>query len=241
MAHREPAVISIISFIPAGFVNEEQIMHNIHSIFWNMIREYGFQKKSKTKYYMRKEDIVVFFSIDCPSGLYYFEFAIIPLYFPTLGEGIDLTFGNRLENMHISLKETIKDNSSEEEIANWCAKAKWYMETYLIPFIEKVSSASGIREYLLHKDEYDTTVPLRCPQNHVYELLVYTEVFLHHISEAYAAAELFYQWLPRYPYMPSVMEWHRNSVKQILDIAGDSEALQATFTQWRTEKMLLFQ
>ena len=241
MAHREPAVISIISFIPAGFVNEEQIMHNIHPIFWNMIKEYGFQKKSKTTFYMIKKDIIAFIGIDCPSGIYYFEFAFIPLYFPSLSGGIFLNYGNRLENMDISLKKTIKNDSSEEEMINWCKNAEQYIDEKLLPFIEEVSTASGIREYLLHKERYDEAVPLRCAPDHVYELLVHTEVFLHHMPEAYAAAELFFQSLSRCPYMPYILEMKKNRVKQLLKTAEDSEKLEAAFVQWRAENMHLFQ
>lgn len=216
-------------------------MQKMYSIFWNMIRVFGFQKKSKTTFYMVKEDIIAFIGIDCPSGIYYFEFAFIPLYFPSLTGGISLNYGNRLEYMDTSLKKTLKNDSSEEEMTNWCKNAKQYIDEKLLPFIEEVSTASGIREYLLHKERYDKTVPLRCAPDHVYNLLIYTEVFLHHMPQAYAAAELFFQSLSRCPYMPYVLERLKNEVKQLLKTAEDSKKLEAVFVQWRAENLHMFQ
>lgn len=89
-------------------------MSAFHSIFWKTVREFGFQKRTNTKYFLPREDIVAFFSIECPSGLYYVQFGIIPLYFPPFNT-LYYTFGNRLKHTDLSLRHHLNRNSSEDD------------------------------------------------------------------------------------------------------------------------------
>ena len=215
-------------------------MSAFHSIFWKTVREFGFQKRTNTKYFLPREDVVAFFSIECPSGLYYVQFGIIPLYFPPFST-LYYTFGNRLKHADLSLRHHLNRNSSEDDITAWCEKVKDYLTNELMPLIDSISTASGMRKFLLGKQTFDGTGPVACAPNHLYELLVYTELFLHNLPNAEAAAALFSQSLQEYPYSPSAREELENQVIHTLEIAKDGQKITELFARWRTENLLLFQ
>lgn len=214
-------------------------MKSFQSIFGEMVKEYGFQKRTNTKFFLPKEDIVAFFSIDCPSGLFYVQFGIIPLYFPPCGM-LYYTYGNRMKHMDSSLMHHLSKESSDDEINAWCEKAKEYLSLELMPLISFISTASGVREYIIGKRAFNGTGPIACAPNHLYELLVYTELFLNHIPDARVASTLFFQSLQDYPYSPAAKKELENRVNQTFEIAKDCQKLTALFNQWRVENMLLF-
>ena len=220
-------------------------MNAFYPIFGKMIKELGFKQRTRSKFFLEKEDMIAYFSAECPSSWIYVQFGIIPKYLPP-GPGIlYYTYGNRMGSMYPDL-HNLKKEDSEEKMRLWCTNAKRYILRDLMPLIESISTVSSIRQYILKlKDEkrmmrYRGTtdiyrIPIFCMDSHLQYLLIYSDLYLNHLTDAEKDASFYYFLLEITPIMPSLKEKLRKEIQQILDTARNPEKLQTLFDSWCAE------
>ena len=220
-------------------------MNAFNPIFGKMIKELGFKQRTRRLFFLEKEDVIAFFCVECPSSLIYVQFGIIPLYLPPSPGILYFNYGNRMGHMYSDLRHLNKEDS-DEKMRLWCQNARQYILRDLIPLIESISTVSGIRQYILYlfnekrrmrfqrdMDIYRT--PIFCMDSDLQYLLIYSDLYLHHIKDAEKDAAVYNLLLKEEPLIPSLKEERRLEIKQLLDVAEDTEKLQALFAQWRAE------
>ena len=222
-------------------------MNAFNPIFGKMIKELGFKQRTRRLFFLEKEDVIAFFCVECPSSMIYVQFGIIPKYLPPKPGILYFNYGNRMCEMYpYPYFRDLKKSDSEEKMRLWCQTARQYILRDLMPLIESLSTVSGIHQYILYlmnesrrmcyqRDMNIYRTPIFCMDSDLQYLLIYSDLYLHHIKDAEKDAAVYNLLLEETPLMPSLKEERRLEIQHLLDIAEDTEKLQALFADWRTE------
>ena len=210
-----------------------------YSTLGKMVKKYGFKQKSPRLYYLEKEDIIAFFSFECPSGGIHVQFGITPLYLPSSNGVLFYTYGNRLNYMYHDLRYLNKTDLPEQ-INAWCMRAEQHIVKDILPLVNSLSTAAGVIRFVRERKPHAVPEVIWCSQDNLYYLLSFSELYCQHIPEARQAAYLYLQSLQTKPYTEAAKEESKREMTQVLEMMDDPEKLQAAFAVWREENKSLF-
>lgn|GEM_PF-5482713 len=173
-------------------------MLRLESILYKELKELGFKRLTRQKFYLKMNDIIVHICVECPSGLVYVWFAIIPLFLPCPGY-IYLSYGNRFNHMfpdcHIIVKEAEDDVKQR-----YCGSLVFHYENDLLPIVQNLSTAKELFDYsskVLKPFRRSYGRYIRCTREDIKYLCMYSSLYAKEYLAAQKAAREYYQFVDK--------------------------------------------
>ncbi len=121
-------------------------MPSAEQILSGELKKRGFQKLSKTRHLLLKDDVIVGIFFEKPTYFLYIQFFILPLFLPWKGR-YTLDYGNRFnmlfEDVHTPIKE-----EGPEAIEWFCRTVLRHLDEDILPFVDSISRAENLCPYM---------------------------------------------------------------------------------------------
>lgn len=146
-------------------------MNSNSNIIMESINSLGYSKRGSIAY-KHINDIVAYFSIDCPSGLIYITFGIVPLFVPS-EKYFTYSYANRMNEISRDLKIITKEDDVKT-VLNWTYKLNKVIESTIEPYIKRICSANElINEFIDGNSFAHNRRLLNCNRSDLMKLIVY--------------------------------------------------------------------
>lgn len=177
------------------------------------MKEKGFRLHNKTYYYIHN-DIAYCVTFDQPSVLMYTTVHVIPLYIPT--EVKYYTYGNRLNHISDVKLHTLRADSAQTAITDWCKQFFNSMDHFIIPFFRQVDTPQKLLSYVVQAEEGKGTGYICCSRLDLERLRLYTYLYLRDFANAEIAANSYQDVATKCTYLiPSLREKLQNEAGEI--------------------------
>ena len=119
-------------------------MRTLERLLNEGLAQFGFKRLTNKLFYYRYKDIMITICIECPTGLTYVWFSIIPLYMPCPGF-IHFAYGNRFNTMYPDCHIIPKD-AENHVIHEYCTSLLLHLKEELLPRAKRLATAKELYE-----------------------------------------------------------------------------------------------
>ena len=123
-------------------------MNNNAKTILETIVSMGYSKRGSIAYKCI-DDIVAYFSVDCPSSLIYITFGIVPLFVPS-EKYFTYSYASRMNEISPDLKIITKEDDYKV-VLNWTLKFRSVIEATIESYISRISKANIMIDYCVNK------------------------------------------------------------------------------------------
>ena len=211
----------------------------------SLITGYGFKRRGRSTFYSFMGENIVFFYIEHPTTTFYVQYGVYPLYMPPM----HVNFFYESERFSFSMDDCamyLSDDTTQEELDTWCAKADSFIIDRLMPFFQRISTIEGMACYLKEAEQVFEGMGYTPPGSlsilrfrPPIEPLMYAELAAHESGRAAAAAQAYLAWIEERANSRPLDEAFRQSTeakaRQVLSLAAaaDPQAVDAVLNGWR--------
>lgn len=126
-------------------------MNNNAKTILETIVSMGYSKRGSIAYKCI-DDIVAYFSVDCPSGLIYITFGIVPLFVPS-EKYFTYSYASRMNEISPDLKIITKEDDYKV-VLNWTLKFRSVIEATIESYISRISKANIMIDYFVNENSF---------------------------------------------------------------------------------------
>lgn len=202
-----------------------------------------FFKKRETLFTRFKKDIVEYFVLEHPPGLFYFNYCIYPLFMPPM-EFLSLNIGNRIDHSQNNPEMIISNDATPEDMDIWCARASDFICKDVELFVQKVDPVKKMILFLEREECFP--LPLRSivwiNYQSRFEILMFAYLYVHDYIKAREAASKYLGEIDTPKHGMIVREKGRACYNHVIELAelADDQIVDQEMEKWREKNIKFF-
>lgn len=186
------------------------------------MRANGYRKKGNC-FYRITDEFALCVDFECPSGLLYSHYFIIPLYIQT--EYRYLTYGNRMDAIDPFDLPSINETATDKDIAEWTDVCISLLEDTVFPFFNRVSTPKSLLSLLVDEESDEINKYFFCSPIDRLWLKVFTTLYCNDVSKAMELITKYKEELAKCTFLaPSVIFNRLLTISQIEGLMNNSVA-----------------